>query len=164
VGPSEFVHNTSLLISGLPTLLRGVTSAWSSFLLDKTLIRQAQDLSIETTEPNNQSMLSYQAIPSLFQSQAATNRHLGSLVASIGTFALFAWRQFQVQEEQGDKPPLSDAVILTLLLGTAGICFAVALVVIFQIMKPGVPSNCTLIIQQQNPQARIQPNGNSNPT
>jgi hypothetical protein len=126
--------------------------------LDKTLIRQAQDLSIETTEPNNQSMLSYQAIPSLFQSQAATNRHLGSLVASIGTFALFAWRQFQVQEEQG------DAVILTLLLGTAGICFAVALVVIFQIMKPGVPSNCTLIIQQQNPQARIQPNGNSNPT
>jgi hypothetical protein len=120
--------------------LRGITSAWSQFLLDKTLIRQAQDLSIETTstpdgEPNNQSMLSYQTISSLFQSQAATNRHLGSLAASIGTFAVFVWRQFQ--EEQGDNPPLSDAVILALLLGTAGICFAVALVVIFHMMKPG---------------------------
>jgi hypothetical protein len=46
---------------------------------------------------------------------------------------VFAWRQFQ--ENQGDNPPLSDAVILTLLLGTAGICFAVALVVIFHMMK-----------------------------
>jgi hypothetical protein len=125
--------------------LRGVTSAWSQFLLDKTLIRQAQDSTKETTpdgdsqhtihEPNNQSMLSYQTISSLFQSQAATNRHLGSLVASIGIFAVFAWRQFQ--EERGDNPQLSDAVVLALLLGTAGICFAVALVVICHMIKPG---------------------------
>jgi hypothetical protein len=110
--------------------LRGVTDAWSQFLTDQLLIRQAQ------ADSNNSSHVagnrSYQALSSIFQSHAATYSSGGSLVASVATFAVFAWRQLHKQGN-GSDPPLSAAVVFALLLGSACTCFAGAAAVMSQL-------------------------------
>ena len=105
--------------------LRGVTDAWSQFLMDQLRIRQAQ------RDSKNNSRC-YEAVSSKFQSHAATYSSGGSLLASVASFAIFAWRQVH---KHGEDSPLSSAVVFALLIGSAVICFAGAATMIHQLQS-----------------------------
>ena len=112
--------------------VRGLASAWPEFLLGLTLIDEARagsDPSEEEEDGEDAAphVRSYQELSSVFQSQAATARNVGSILAGSFTFALFAWRRYQSEnsdsssdEQRIDSPAaLSDAVVTFLLLTTA---------------------------------------------
>jgi len=129
--------------------LRGILSAWPELLLGVTLIETARlntgsgitssatpataSESRRSQDDNNRTLLApsalhkYEDVVSVFQSQAATSRNVGSLGASIVTFALFAWRQYDYAHHQGGEgandmpPPLSEAFVSALLLTTAAV-------------------------------------------
>ena len=119
--------------------IRGMASSWPEFLLDQKLINQAQrqnqhmrdtspPRSEDTLMPPNNDSSSYQALSALFQSQAATCRNLGSLIASLGTFAIFVSRIGHHYEAQ-QRPGKEDGIYRVLLLITAGINLAASIFV-----------------------------------
>ena len=88
--------------------VRGITDSWAEFTLGVTLIDQAQRLQ------QQQITWTYENVASLFQSQAATARNLGSLAGSFGTCLLLIHRLIGTPTET----QLSGMVANTLLITT----------------------------------------------
>ena len=117
--------------------IRGVTSAWSQFLMNQGVIRQAQEQQ-QKQQPGEDKACSYQELSSLFQSQALTYSNLGSMGAAMVTFCIFLWRHQQMHhgDHNGGKsqePPLSDALVLGLIATTAIFNFIGSAVILAQL-------------------------------
>mmetsp|Transcript_20330 Transcript_20330/g.30238 ORF Transcript_20330/g.30238 Transcript_20330/m.30238 type:complete len:665 (-) Transcript_20330:294-2288(-) len=127
---TAFVPNGGVALCIIWGFTRGITGSWAEFLLDLTLLdtaRNRQTVNLDNGESassspsedgnNRDSPLiipPYEELVSIFQSQAATFRSVGSLVASGVTFVMFLWRHYRKVETE-----LSDAVVTALLFGTA---------------------------------------------
>ena len=156
---TAFIPEDGVVLCFVWGFVRGIASSWPEFLLGLTLIDTARNLSvIDDVDGNEQcegesnanndddireaaavlpssSTGRYEEIVSVFQSQAATSRNVGSLSAGIFTFVLFGWRHYQhvrgndtgdddaSDADQQDTSELSDTVVTVLLLMTGCLPF-----------------------------------------
>lgn len=102
---TALVPRDGVVLCFLLAFCRGVTSTWPEFLLGVSLIQEAK-----RTER-------YSLAAAHFQSQAATSRNFGSLLATVAAFVLFVHRHFFAN---GDENELNDTVVTTLLV-TSGV-------------------------------------------
>lgn len=96
--------------------LRGITDSWAEFILGLTLVDHAVKHSMRNPK-------SFDALSSLFQSEAATSRNVGTMVSSAFSCTLFLARKLYAPEQT----QLSEGVAKGLLFATAlfQICGAV---------------------------------------
>ena len=106
---------TGVFLCFIAAFFRGVTDSWAEFCLGLTLINHAQ---------RHASVEPYDKLASLFQSQAATARNLGALVATFLTCLLFVQRALF----SPDVTQLSGAVANFMLVTTGLLNVAGALV------------------------------------
>lgn len=111
--------------------IRGVTGAWPEFLLGLTLVDQAR---------NEQPVHIYAETAARFQTQAATARNIGALVAHAAATAFFT-----VQE-------LDDGSV-TLLLFAAGLlnCISALVAWSYRVGSTRMPTMTTDIIAEESP-------------
>lgn len=89
-------------------ITREVFSAWPEFLHGVTLLEQA------ALQPSN----NFDATAALYQSQAATARNAGSMVAHVVGFLFFLLRH----EFQSDQEQLSEFAVVLILVATGLLC------------------------------------------
>ena len=140
---TAFLPQGAVVQAFVVAVTRGITSSWPEFLMDLALIASARNDSDRTSglptqsqqqtqqsSPSQQlqppSSSQYEPTASLFQSQAATCRNIGSLVASFLTVCLFGVRLRINVETQ-----LSVALVTALLLAAAGLQFAASGIALF---------------------------------
>ena len=125
--PSNHDHNhnhnsNAIMLCFVLAFLRGITSAWPEFLLGSTLIDQATAAvtagvpwdpmtSIPTMPQTNSYDL--EQVVARFQSQAATARNLGSLVAHMGVILMVL-----LYEKLQSHQALSDGLVNIMLMVT----------------------------------------------
>ena len=99
----------------LLAFLRGLTSAWPEFLLGITLVDEAQQQRQPSATTNstsrNFSGSLWETTAARFQSQAATSRNIGSLLAFVSVLLLFVLRHQQ----------LNDVVVNSMMFATGSL-------------------------------------------
>ena len=83
IAATALIPKHGVMLCFIIGFLRGVTSSWPEFLLGLTLVDLAR---FETKD--------YEKTCAVFQAQAATSRHIGSLVASIGALVIVSRHHF----------------------------------------------------------------------
>jgi hypothetical protein len=112
--PSSHDNENAIMWCFLLALIRGITCAWPEFLLGSTLIDVATAASWESnTNASQTSTGCLEQIVARFQSQAATARNLGSLLANVGVIlVLFLHQKLRATAE------LNDGLVTTMLVVT----------------------------------------------
>mmetsp|Transcript_36056 Transcript_36056/g.107825 ORF Transcript_36056/g.107825 Transcript_36056/m.107825 type:complete len:691 (-) Transcript_36056:74-2146(-) len=134
---TAFVPTGGVTLCFVWGFIRGVAGSWPEFLLGVTLVECARRSSsrfprasydgqsggaigiqerVVGEDKEEKGAPKFEELGSVFQSQAATSRNVGSLTGAAFTFILFAWRHFLHVETE-----LSTAVVTALLVLTAGL-------------------------------------------
>eukprot|EP00977_Amphora_coffeiformis_P015706 scaffold4676_cov164-Amphora_coffeaeformis.AAC.3 len=134
LGTTSLIPTGGILPCFLWAFIRGVSGAWSEFLMNQSIIRKAQ-------EKGDPSSNAYQALTSIFQSQAMTCSSSGSLIASLGSFLIFAYRQMQCTNTSGKVAPLNESTVIGLLTASASLSMVACVLATFWDWADSTPSS-----------------------
>jgi phage-related holin len=110
---TALIPHRSITCCILLAFVRGITNAWPEFLLGLTLVDHAQ------AQQQQRQRTSYAEASALFQSQAATARNLGSLVAHALAFCIFLGRYYFFN--QAVLVVLDDTTVTVLLVASGAL-------------------------------------------
>jgi hypothetical protein len=140
-------------------IANGTAMAWSGFLLGLTLLdtaRAQQQQGGSSSSTTNNNVNAFEVSASVFQSQAATARNVGSLTASIVTCLVFGVRQ-QSSSTSGQQSEWSESLVDGLFWATA-LCHGVSLLLvvfaqeafapIVELHKPTTTTPATIATQE----------------
>jgi hypothetical protein len=136
-----------VFLAFVSSFFRGVTDSWAELCLGLTLIDHAR------TQQQQHNYQDYDTLASRFQSQAATARNFGALLASLITCLLFVERQLM----SPDQTQLTGAVANALLITTGGFQLIGALVAYLyrNVFRQKPSSTAFSIVQREEDDATV---------
>jgi hypothetical protein len=108
---TALIPKGGILICFIVAFLRGIFDSWAELCLGLTLIDQAQRPHRALSEQQQQEP--FDKLASRFQSQAATSRNLGSLMAAFLTCLMLIYRQVFSPSETQLSGEVADALLVT---------------------------------------------------
>jgi hypothetical protein len=152
---TAWIPRDGVLLCFTFAFFRGVATSWPELLLGLTLIDQAYSAAAlpGSTGMTDGTCIPYETTAALFQSQAATSRNVGSLVASVAALAIFTHQQYR------NATPMNEftATILLVMTGTTNLVGA-AVAWIYHVGVKAATDG-TDIVGDPLPQAVLNNNG-----
>lgn len=120
---TAFLGNDQIVACFLIAFIRGVCISSAEFMVGLTLISTASN-SVQTSNSDAHANITkqknHEVLLSCFQSQAATSRNIGSLMAHIFSFGVLSIRNYIAREEDDDQATeMSNELVTSFLLTTS---------------------------------------------
>ena len=122
---TAFLGNDQIVACFVIAFIRGICISAAEFMVGLTLISTASNSiqtlrSFEQTCANVVKQQNHEILLSCFQSQAATSRNIGSLMAHVFSFGVLSIRNYIAREKDGDQATeMSDELVTSFLLATS---------------------------------------------